>query len=271
MAGSPAETRPLMKDDDESKVFSEDSDPELEKNGGIYQQKYAFLQVTFRRPVQSPLDVIALIYGFLPFIVPVVFLIVFIVEFPAKIGLYGFSVSITCMIMNELIFKPIVKDPRPTKSANKFLDKEDNTWKMKPGMPSGHVLNATTIMIWSLMEVALKGPGYDAEHIVQTECWLAGILVLMAPVPWARWRNKDHTLNQCMVAIAIGIPLGALAYVIRINFIQCKWMPWEEVEDPVTPTIAPEDATRLAEVVTTSLSMVAAHGGRALRQTPRFL
>jgi len=269
MAGSISEEQPLIK---ESEVHSEDSDSELEQNGGPYKQKYACLQVTFRRPVQNFLDVVALIYGFLPFVVPVVFLISFIAWFPQKIGLYGFAVSITCMIMNELIFKPIVKDPRPTRSANKFLDKNDNKWKMKPGMPSGHVLNATTIMIWSLMEVSLKGPGWDVDHFIQTELWLLGIVVLMAPVPWARWWNQDHTLNQCLVAMAIGVPLGALAYILRVNFIQLSWMPWDEEKSvPITKT-APENRTLLAEVVqsavTTSLSMVSAHGSRALRQTP---
>jgi len=248
MAGSISEEQPLIK---ESEVHSEDSDSELETNGGPYKQKYAFLQVTFRRPIQSCLDVVALIYGFLPFIVPAVFLLTFIAEFPHRLPLYGFAVSITCMIMNELIFKPIVKAPRPTKSANKFLDKRDNTWKMKPGMPSGHVLNATTIMIWSLMEVALRGPGYDPAHFIQTEYWFLGIVVLMAPVPWARWRIQDHTLNQCLVAMAIGVPLGALAYILRVNFVE--WMPWDEVETHVQFT-----TTHLAEVVqstvTTSLS-----------------
>mmetsp|Transcript_147589 Transcript_147589/g.411087 ORF Transcript_147589/g.411087 Transcript_147589/m.411087 type:complete len:269 (+) Transcript_147589:63-869(+) len=215
------ETAPLTKQ--EEKVYDEDSDPELAKNGGKYTSKYAIGQVTFRCPLDGPVHFIVLVYGFLPFIVPAAFIIHWAIH-RGTLGLYGFCVSIVATIMNELIFKPIVKDPRPVESANKFKDK-DGQMKMKPGMPSGHVLNATTIMVWSFLEVVCRGPGFH-ENLVITLEWLLFIFVIMAPVPWARWKNKDHTLNQCLVAGALGIVAGVAAYVIRISFFHPAAKPW---------------------------------------------
>lgn len=218
----------------QEKVHDEDSDTELEKNGGIYAKKFAFLQVTFRLPIQGPVQVIALIYGFLPFIVPAVFLIHFLIH-RHRLGIYGFCVCIVASILNELIFKPIVKDPRPVESANKFRDK-DGKMKMKPGMPSGHVLNATTTMVWATLEVAFRGPGFN-RHFYTTLEWLAFIFILMGPVPWARWKNKDHTLNQCLVAGGIGIVFGILAFVIRTQFLPVYWKPWPApIELPTNST-----------------------------------
>merc|ERR1712113_812994 len=98
--------------------------------------------------------------------------------------------------------------------------------KMKPGMPSGHVLNAVTILVWSTLEVALRDPG--VKHPTHCAEWMAAIFVLMAPVPWARWRNKDHTLNQCLVAGALGIVAGIVAFVIRIYFFHhAGTKPWD--------------------------------------------
>lgn len=218
------EIQPLKQQDASDKVFDDESDPELEKNGGPYQKKYAFLQVTFRLPLDGPGHFCVLVYGFLPFVVPATFLIHWLIH-RHFLGLYGFLVSIVTSLLNELVFKPIVKDPRPVESANKFKDPSDGVWKMKPGMPSGHVLNATTIMVWALLEIAFKGPGYH-KHMYTTLEWLAFILVLMAPVPWARWKNKDHTLKQCLVAGALGVLAGIGAFLLRTMYFSQVWKPW---------------------------------------------
>lgn len=52
-----------------------------------------------------------------------------------------------------------------------------------PGMPSGHVMNAYTLMVWCFLEAAL-------DRMVHPE-WLAVIVLVLGPVPWARVYNKD--------------------------------------------------------------------------------
>ena len=48
-------------------------DPELIENGGDYRYKAAIGQVTIRLPVADPLLIVAMFYGFLPWLVPVGF------------------------------------------------------------------------------------------------------------------------------------------------------------------------------------------------------
>merc|ERR1719433_844861 len=96
-----------------------------------------------------------------------------------KLALYGFVLSIGTSIVNEVALKPFFDDPRPKESANKEQDKVTKQWKMKPGMPSGHVLNATTILTWALLEVAFRGSSWH-HHYMRNFKWLTFIALLMA-------------------------------------------------------------------------------------------
>lgn len=239
-----------------NKVYDDDSDPELAPRGPFTSKK-AVLQVTIRTPLEkTPGNIIALAYGFLPFIIPAAFFINWAIT-RHFITLYGFMVSIITSLVNEVVFKPIVNDPRPVESANKIRDPETGKMKMKPGMPSGHVLNAVTILVWASLEVAVRGPGI--KHPITCAEWMIAIFVLMAPVPWARWRNKDHSLNQCLVAGALGIVAGITAYFIRVHFFR-------HVGPTATgffkhpnyivqhTTVAPDATTIATTIVSTTLS-----------------
>lgn len=246
MAASPNdEEAPLTKDTGASTLTvidpkdDPDYDEELKKYGGKFEQKFAFLQVTIRLPLDmNPLNLIALMYGFLPFIVPGTFFLHFVIT-RHFIALFGLALSLIISGINEVALKPICKDPRPALSANKFKD-TDGKVKPKHGMPSGHVLNATTIFVWATLEVAYRGAGIG--DLLTTQ-WLIMIFILMAPVPWARWYNSDHTLNQCLVAGFLGIFVGIAAFYIRCVYFPSHWKPWEHMETVLALTPEPTVVT----------------------------
>lgn len=218
MASTDEETGLKSGEKSEDQDLDPDRDPELKKNGGRFDSKKAILQVTWRFPVdfKDPLNIIALIYGYLPFVIPLVFFIDMVVE-RRFIAFYGLAVSGVVTLINEVILKELLKQPRPYGSANRKFNEKTKKWEMKPGMPSGHVLNATTTMVWCLLEVSLRGPGFD-DHPFMTGKLLLLILVCMAPVPWARIYNQDHSLAQCTVAGVLGVFAGLMAYWVRYHY-----------------------------------------------------
>jgi hypothetical protein len=204
-------------------------DNELECRGVIFKSSKAVWQVTIRQPLDTrPLSLIALGYGFLPFLVPALFVVQIVAScirhhhihlFPV----YALLICVFCFILNEFILKPILKQPRPIKTANKYPD-----GTIKPGMPSGHVYNASALMVWLLCEILGSGPGYDKEHLPQLLEYLTVVLVLMAPVPWARVYNFDHTVNQCLVSSCLGLATGVSAFFVR-SYLLGDWCePWAD-------------------------------------------
>lgn len=251
----PLKGTPVEEDHDPEK------DPELQKNGGKFTSKKAILQVTWRFPVEmDPLNILALIYGYLPFLVPTVFF-VYLVITRRFIAFYGLAVSGIISALNEGVFKPIVKDPRPSASANRKFNEQTNKWEMKEGMPSGHVLNATTMLVWCTLEVAFRGPGFDDHPVISWQLILI-IVLTTAPVPWARIHNKDHSLAQCIVGGSLGILAGIAAYYVRYTFfpldMDTEWCiqslclvsgkPWDEFM-PTTAAKVGAAATALATTV----------------------
>jgi len=211
------------------KVGEEDLDPakdkELKENGGRFTSKKAIGQVTVRLPLDmNPLSLIALTYGFLPWLIPISLVLYFVYTWHF-IYLYGPLMSVVLAIINEGILKRIFNQPRPLGSANREL--KNGKWIMKPGMPSGHVLNATVICVWALLEVYLKGPGLE-HHESLTMTWLAVIAAVHLPVPWARWYNDDHSVDQCVVSIILGLIAAAAGFYIRVHYFSHVWKPWSE-------------------------------------------
>jgi len=198
--------------------FDREHDPELRKYGGKYTHKCALGQVTIRCPEYNPIAHIAILYGYLPFIIPGGFFILGFV-YGRFMGKFGFFLALSCTIANELFFKPLANDPRPIQSANKT-----KAGTPTHGMPSGHVLNAYTLMIWSSLEVIFAR---DPESQQIQLWWFIVILVIMLPVPWARWYNYDHTLMQCLVSVALALVIGTTAFEIRTKYFSDHWQPWE--------------------------------------------
>lgn len=202
-------------------------DNELECHGIVFERKIAVWQVTIRLPLdRHPLNLIALSYGFLPFLIPALFVVEIIAcasttRHVHMFAMYALFICLFCFILNEFILKPILKQPRPKKTANKYPD-----GTIKPGMPSGHVYNASALMVWLLCEVVGSGPGYEQKHLPTFFSWLALILVLMGPVPWARVYNYDHTVNQCLVSSGLGLITGICAFFLRRHFLGGWCEPW---------------------------------------------
>lgn len=219
---------------------------ERDRFGLKFHDKKAILQVTVRLPLREvystrPFALLALIYGFTPWLVPFSFGMHWLITllmghgrfggggYGRFISLYGCLLCVIVSVVNEAILKPIIKDPRPPETANYRVVKgesgQPDVRTVKEGMPSGHVLNATTVMMWALLEVSVRGPGYDAD-VGLTMGWVCLILCLMGPVPWARWYNLDHTFAQCWVSFLMGIVVGAAAFWIRMTFFHSHWKYW---------------------------------------------
>merc|ERR1712014_328082 len=117
------------------------------------------------------------------------------------------------------MLKPLFKQPRPTRTANKHAD-----GSIKHGMPSGHVFNATALMVWLLCELAgwVAGDVSSPSQARTWAWWAFAILVLMGPVPWARWYNYDHTVGQCAASLVLGSIVGVIAFTIRRQVIE-EW------------------------------------------------
>jgi len=244
----------LQQIDPDTKKPIDDPLIQSEKNPDArFTHKKAYGQVTIRFPIDwNPLNIIALLYGFLPWLIPIGLTIYFIVTWHF-IYIYGPLMSVVLAIINEAILKKIFNEPRPIESANIHKD-----GTMKPGMPSGHVLNATSIMVWALLEVYFKGPGLEV-HSGLTYTWLAVILAVHVPVPWARWYNYDHTLNQCIVSLVLGTLAGIAGFYLRVRFFSGAWKPWLDAMGKTHPNHAPIVTFFTPPWITTSAPTEAAH------------
>jgi hypothetical protein len=198
-------------------------DPELKENGGPYSFKKAIGQVTVRLPTTDPLLAIAMLYGFLPWLVPAAFAVWYACT-RRFIPLYGICIAAGCALLNEGILKPLVKDPRPALTANRYKTSSGKpSEKVKYGMPSGHVFNACALMVWLLLEISVRG---DADYPIPMT-WLIVVSVVMVPVPWARWYNSDHSLAQCGVSLVLGLIVGSATFYLRVTKFPHHVAPWK--------------------------------------------
>jgi len=187
---------------------------------GTLKKKWAFGQVSIRLPLPGPVSFIAIVYGYLPFVIPLWWLLWLIgswVELgkPQFFPTCGLAIAAGFALVNETITKQICKRTLPASITNRPPEAVCN----HPGMPSGHVMNAYTLMTWCLLECAL-------DKIVHID-WLIAIAVVMAPVPWARVYNKDHTVPQVMVSFVVAIIMGSIAYYVRKSYFPHHEQPWD--------------------------------------------
>eukprot|EP00746_Dinoflagellata_sp_MGD_P143122 gnl/MRDRNA2_/MRDRNA2_75997_c0_seq2.p1 gnl/MRDRNA2_/MRDRNA2_75997_c0~~gnl/MRDRNA2_/MRDRNA2_75997_c0_seq2.p1 ORF type:complete len:146 (+),score=17.00 gnl/MRDRNA2_/MRDRNA2_75997_c0_seq2:278-715(+) len=113
------------------------------------------------------------------------------------VTLMGFGV-----ILSELILKNIFKQQRPPQSAAHSY-----------GFPSGHVFNTYAVMFWIFLEKFIPGKGP-----APIDWWVLGVICAVClPVPWARYHNGDHSLQQvvCSKFLAGVVAILALA-VFRV-------------------------------------------------------
>lgn len=179
-------------------------------------EKYAILAVTVRQN-RSFVDSLAVFFGFLPFFLPIFFAIWALTGLVvwwlaaerwrsmwdrSYVPLCGVTLMGFSVILSELILKNIFKQPRPPQSAAHSY-----------GFPSGHVFNTYAVMIWILLEKFIPGKGP-----APIDWWVLGLIcAVCVPVPWARYHNGDHSLQQCVVSkfLAGVVAIVALA-VFRV-------------------------------------------------------
>eukprot|EP00811_Abedinium_folium_P005101 NODE_14699_length_1092_cov_4.561658.p1 GENE.NODE_14699_length_1092_cov_4.561658~~NODE_14699_length_1092_cov_4.561658.p1 ORF type:complete len:245 (-),score=66.01 NODE_14699_length_1092_cov_4.561658:281-1015(-) len=188
---------------------------------GELTSKFGLGQVSIRRPVRHPLTMIALLYGFLPYVLPIGWFIwlvesLIVLGKPRFFPTYGLCVSGSLAGLNELIIKQVCKRCLP----QSVTARPEEAVCKHPGMPSGHTMNAYVIMTWCFMEAMLSKSMHPG--------WMIIILVVMLPVPWARVYNKDHTWLQVCVSSALGIAAGVAAYFFRAAFYPGHWQPWQD-------------------------------------------
>eukprot|EP00928_Gymnodinium_smaydae_P045184 TRINITY_DN30150_c0_g5_i1.p1 TRINITY_DN30150_c0_g5~~TRINITY_DN30150_c0_g5_i1.p1 ORF type:complete len:261 (-),score=22.92 TRINITY_DN30150_c0_g5_i1:115-897(-) len=196
--------------------------------------KWGIGQVSIRLPVQSCTAFIALVYGYLPFIIPIWWAIWALVTYcmhgqPRFFPFFGICIAASFALVNELVTKQICKR---TLSAS-ITNRPPEAVCKHPGMPSGHVMNAYTLMVWCFLEAAL-------DSMVHLE-WVALVVLIMGPVPWARVYNKDHTVAQVLASACIAIVMGCVAYYIRKTHYphHAALWDWYSVTPPIKNQYAP--------------------------------
>mmetsp|Transcript_76822 Transcript_76822/g.221990 ORF Transcript_76822/g.221990 Transcript_76822/m.221990 type:complete len:254 (+) Transcript_76822:109-870(+) len=187
---------------------------------GQLRVKWGIGQVSIRLPMQDPVTFVALVYGYLPFVIPIWWLLWALISklvngAPRFFPVFGLSIAIGFALVNELIIKQVCKKVLPAS----ITSRPPEAVCKHPGMPSGHVMNAYTLMVWCFLEAAL-------DTMVHFE-WLVMIILVLGPVPWARVYNKDHTVPQVLASAVIATIMGCIAYYIRRTHFPNHEQMWD--------------------------------------------
>ncbi|CAE8599914.1 unnamed protein product [Polarella glacialis] len=198
LKASVSENTPLVSDlealDRDSMVRSGlDSAEPFEKDA------FAVGQVTIRLPLDyRPLPMLALLLSFVPWSLP--FLFIADLAFSGRFSSgYALSMMLLASFLSECLLKPLMNEPRPVTSACRTED-----GKLLPGMPSGHVLNCQTLLVFFT--------GQACEQLPASELVVVLLVLLMPVMPWARWYNGDHSFKQVTVTAALATVLGLVEF-----------------------------------------------------------
>jgi len=188
---------------------------------GSLRSKWGIGQVSIRLPISGPLQFIAIVYGYLPFAIPI-WWAVWALETYINNGkarffpFFGLCIAAGFALVNEAVTKQICKRVLPEDITNRPPEAVCN----HPGMPSGHVMNAYTLMVWCLLEVVLD------RQMIHLE-WVGIVCLVMLPVPWARVYNRDHTIQQVGASALVALFMGSAAYYIRKTYYPHHDQPWD--------------------------------------------
>ncbi|KAH7650238.1 5 transmembrane domain protein [Cryptosporidium bovis] len=151
-------------------------------------------------PVFTRKNALAIFYSFIPYIIGLV-LFAWLLIGDSFVPAYALIMMLTSSASSEFFLKNIFKSPRPPNSACASY-----------GMPSSHCVTSYSILIWLLLE------NINALGLVSGFFSKLSIIIITAPVPWARWYVEDHTIPQCIWGCVVGILFGIIAFIMRIRF-----------------------------------------------------
>ncbi|KAK9171218.1 PAP2 superfamily protein [Cryptosporidium meleagridis] len=168
-------------------------------SSGQYTHPFGLFSVSIH-PVLTRKNALAIFYSFIPYIIGLV-LFVWLLIGDSFIPAYALIMMLASSASSEFFLKNIFKSPRPPNSACASY-----------GMPSSHCVTSYSILIWLLLE------NINALGFVSGFLFKLSIILIAAPVPWARWYVEDHTIPQCIWGCIVGIFIGILAFIMRIQF-----------------------------------------------------
>eukprot|EP00921_Rhytidocystis_pertsovi_P001191 GHVQ01002025.1.p1 GENE.GHVQ01002025.1~~GHVQ01002025.1.p1 ORF type:complete len:335 (+),score=65.61 GHVQ01002025.1:67-1071(+) len=151
-------------------------------------------------------NVVAVLYSFLPIVIVPVIICCALLGI-GNVMAEGFLLCLmACAGLFSAFLKSIFKQRRPLGSA-----------AGSHGMPSAHSAITVSAVLWLLLEFSVVN-GIFADFDPSRKIFLISVLLLLfAPVPWARWRLKDHSFAQVVAGSAVGLIIGAIAFALRIN------------------------------------------------------
>ncbi|KAL8274122.1 hypothetical protein Esti_001964 [Eimeria stiedai] len=167
------------------------------EQGGDACSAFSFLSVTIRKPLTPP-KVAAVGYSFMPFLLFACALLAALCTL-APLPLFVLGVQLCLTMVSELLFKKVVRQPRPPLSL-----------VSSPGMPSSHCLVSFAFLAWLLLEALVSTASIPARLLLACLS-----LAAFLPMPWARYFLEDHTEMQCFVGCLGGLLCGVFVFVFR--------------------------------------------------------
>lgn len=171
------------------------TEKDVEQGGAC--SAFALLSVTVRKPL-TPSKLAALGYSFMPFLLFIFALMSALCTW-AVLPFFAAAVQLSLTLLNERLFKRLIREPRPALSLVK-----------SPGMPSSHCLVSYAFLIWFLLEAAVSSSPLPSR--VFLACLSVGVF---GPMPWARYYLDDHSEMQCFVGCLGGALWGVFVFVLR--------------------------------------------------------
>ncbi|KAH8583519.1 5 transmembrane domain protein [Cryptosporidium sp. chipmunk genotype I] len=168
-------------------------------SSGQYTHPFGLFSVSIH-PVLTRKNALAIFYSFIPYIIGLV-LFVWLLIGDSFVPAYALIMMLASSASSEFFLKNIFKSPRPPNSACASY-----------GMPSSHCVTSYSILMWLLLE-NINALGFFSGFLFKLS-----IILITAPVPWARWYVEDHTIPQCIWGCIVGIFIGIFAFIMRIQF-----------------------------------------------------
>lgn len=172
-----------------------------------------------------------MLFGF----TPILWLVCFLICMQNEVYCYGACLALLVEVTSEIVLRPLFSDPRPARTANRT-----STGELKRGMPSGHCLLFYSMMVWCALNsgnaamrrksgASITGETKSSESHRPNEFdrrWFWSALVCIAPTPWARLHNGDHSLRQVVTSSLAGVVVGALAFWAQTGILGWFLQNW---------------------------------------------